>query len=256
MPYVIAQTRSERELIDKNRRFYDLLWSGASLVGPRRFNTWPLVQSLLPPSGRRLEVAPGLRPRLPIDGTQFVDISVAALDKLRRQGAQAVVGEVTSLPFADNTFDLVCALDIIEHVDDDDGALSELARVANSGSQLLISVPLHPEYWTSFDDFVGHKRRYEPAHLLAKLAKHHLVVERSAVFGMQPRSSRLVDVGMWWLLNYREKAMWWYNIAFVHIGLRFQKPLRLIPGMIPTDGVDEVLLICRKLANGDSPAAG
>jgi len=246
MTQVISQTRAERELIDKNRRFYDLLWSGASLVEPRRFNTWPLVQSLLPESGRRLEVAPGLRPRLPIEETQFVDISVAALDKLRRQGAQAVLGEVTSLPFADHTFDLVCALDIIEHVDDDEGALSELVRVARPGSQLLISVPLHPSYWTSFDDFVGHKRRYEPVQLLAKLAKHRLVVERSALFGMQPRSSRLVDFGMWWLLNHRDTAMWWYNRAFVHLGLRFQKPLRLTAGMISTEGVDEILLVCRK----------
>ena len=46
---------------------------------------------------------------------------------------------------------------------------------------LLISAPLHPELWTSFDDFVGHKRRYEPPHLLAKLAQHHLSVLRSAV---------------------------------------------------------------------------
>jgi len=32
----------------RNRRFYDLLWSGARLVEPQRFNTWPLVRSLLP----------------------------------------------------------------------------------------------------------------------------------------------------------------------------------------------------------------
>jgi SAM-dependent methyltransferase len=250
----ISQTRGERDHVDKNRRFYDLLWSGASLVEPQRFNTWPLVQSLLPASRRRLEVAPGLRPRLPIEGTQFVDISVSALDKLRRRGAQAVIGEVTSLPFADEAFDLVCALDIIEHVDDDEGALSELSRVATSGAELLISMPLHPSLWTSFDDFVGHKRRYEPPDLLAKLAKHHLVVQRSAVFGMQPRSSRLVDIGMWWLLNHRDMAMWWYNRAFVQFGLRFQKQLRLAPGMIATDGVDEILLVCRKVSSAASPA--
>jgi SAM-dependent methyltransferase len=250
----VSQTRSERDHVDKNRRFYDLLWSGASLVEPRRFNTWPLVQSLLPASPRRLEVAPGLRPRLPIEDTQFVDISVSALDKLRHRGAQAVMGEVTSLPFADEAFDLVCALDIIEHVDDDDGALSELSRVATPGAQLLISMPLHPSLWTSFDDFVGHKRRYEPAHLLAKLAKHHLVVQHSAVFGMQPRSSRLVDIGMWWLLNHRDMAMWWYNRAFMQLGLRFQKQLRLAPGMIAAEGVDEILLVCRKVWSAASPA--
>ena len=244
----LGQTREERELLDQNRRFYDLLWSGASLVEPQRFNTWPLVQSLLPESGRRLEVAPGLRPRLPIEGTQFVDISAPALAKLRERGAQVVLAQVTALPFADSAFDLVCAFDIIEHVDDDDGALSELSRVARDGAALVISIPLHPMQWTSFDDFVGHKRRYEPLRLLAKLAQHHLGVERSAVFGMRPRSSRLVDIGMWWLLHHREQAMRWYNRAFMPLGLRLQTELLLVPGMIATAEVDEILLVCRRAA--------
>jgi SAM-dependent methyltransferase len=245
----LPQTRSERGLIHKNRSFYDLLWSGASIIEPQRFNTWPLVQSLLPGSGRQLEVAPGLRPRLPIAGTQFVDISTPALVKLRERGARVARSQVNSLPFADATFDLVCAFDIIEHVDDDDGALDELARVAKLGATLLISAPLHASLWTLFDDFVGHRRRYDPPDLLSKLARHHLMVERSAVFGMQPRSSRLVDIGMWWLLHHREMAMWWYNRAFMQLGLRFQKELRLAPGMIATDSVDEILLVCRKDAS-------
>jgi SAM-dependent methyltransferase len=249
----LGQTADERERLDQNRRFYDSLWSGASLVEPERFNTWALVQSLLPESGKQLEVAPGLRPRLPIEGSQFVDISAPALAKLRERGAQVALGEVTALPFADAAFDLVCALDIIEHVEDDDGALSELSRVASDGAALMISMPLHPSHWTSFDDFVGHKRRYEPAHLIAKMQQHHLVVERSAVFGMQPPSSRLVEIGMWWLLHRREQALWWYNRAFMPIGLRLQKKLLLVPGMIATAGVDEILLVCRRDGSRPTP---
>src|SRR6201992_1465997 len=104
------QTRSPRELVDDNRRFYDSLWSGCRLVEPERFNTWPLVQSLLPASGSRLEVAPGVGPRLPIAATQFVDISEPALKILRERGGQVALGEVTALPFADAAFELVCAL--------------------------------------------------------------------------------------------------------------------------------------------------
>jgi len=241
-----SRALAERELLEKNRSYYDMLWSDARLVEAERFNTWPLVQSLLPLAAQRLEVAPGLRPRLPIAGTQFLDISASAVAKLRGRGGQAVVGKVTCLPFADSSFDLVCALDIIEHVDDDDGALSEVARTAKPGGTILMSVPLHAALWTSFDDFVGHKRRYEPSEMLSKLAQHGLTVERSAAFGMQPRSSRLVDLGMWWLLNHRERAMWWYNRVIMRIGLLTQKRLRLESGMITTDGVDEILLVCRK----------
>ena len=99
---------------------------------------------------------------------------------------------------------------------------------------LLLSTPLHPSRWTQFDDFVGHKRRYEPQRLLAKLAEHDLQVERTAVFGMAPRSSLLLDMGMWWLTHHRERAMWWYNRAFMPLGLWFQKPLRLSPGLVDT----------------------
>jgi SAM-dependent methyltransferase len=241
------KTRSPQELVDDNRRFYDSLWSGSRLVNPDRFNTWPLVQSLLPVSGLRLEVAPGLRPRLPIEGTRFVDISEPALARLSEKGGLVTQAEVTALPFADGAFDLVCAFDIIEHVDDDDGALAELSRIVSCGGVVLLSTPLHPSRWTPFDDFVGHKRRYEPPRLLSKLAEHHLAVESSAVFGMQPKSSLLLEMGMWWMTHNRERAMWWYNRVFMPLGLHFQKPLQLGVGMIPTGAVDEVLVVCRRV---------
>jgi SAM-dependent methyltransferase len=242
----LARSEVESALQEKNRRFYDSLWAGARLVEPQRFNTWPLVQSLLPAGGRRLEIAPGLRPRLPLEGTQFVDISSPALAKLRDRGAETVLGRVSALPFAAGSFDLLCALDIIEHVDDDDGALAEISRVTTRAGTVLVSAPLHEALWTAFDEFVGHKRRYEPAQLLAKLARHDLVVERSAIYGMAPRSSRLLDFGLWWLVHQRERALWWYNKAFMPLGLRFQKELQFQPGLVATSGVDEVLLVCRR----------
>lgn len=237
---------SDVGLRERNRRFYDGIWAGAQLVEPERFNTWPLVCSLVAQSQRRLEVAPGLRPRLPIDGTHFVDISEPALAQLRQRAASVALDSITSLPFADGTFDLVCAFDIVEHVDEDDLALSELARVSAPAAALLLSVPLHPAFWTPFDDFVGHCRRYEPQGLLAKLAEHGFKVESSAVYGMQPQSSWLLDLGMWALVHKREQAMWWYNHVMMPFGLRFQKALSLSPGMIDTEQVDEVLLVCRK----------
>src|SRR4051794_5791819 len=76
---------SDLELREVNRQFYDSLWTDARLVRPERFNTWPLICSLVSPSQRRLEVAPGLRPRLPLQGTNFVDTSAPAVAKLCAQ---------------------------------------------------------------------------------------------------------------------------------------------------------------------------
>lgn len=244
-PSVAGSAPPESVLSATNQRFYDSLWSRARLVEPQRFNTWPLVQSLLTPAARRLEIAPGLRPRLPIAGTAFVDISPPALQQLRQCGGQTVAGSVTSLPLPDETFDVLCAFDIVEHVEDDTGALRELARVATPGATLVLSVPLHPALWTPFDAMVGHYRRYRPGEIIEKLARFGFGITHSALYGMKPSSSRLVDIGMWFLEHQRERAMWWYNRVGMPLGLRFQKPLHLKTGVLDTAEVGEVLLVCR-----------
>jgi SAM-dependent methyltransferase len=235
----------EEVMLERNRHFYNSLWRDARLVAPERFNTWPFISSLLANKPRRLEVAPGLRPRLPIAATQFVDISAPALAVLKLHGGHTLVASINHLPFEDQSFDLICALDIIEHVEDDAAAIAELARLAADDAILLLSTELHQEFWTPFDDFVGHRRRYDPEQLLAMLAEHGFTVEQSAVFGMKPKSSRLADIGMWFLQHRRKKAMWWYNRVLPWT-VRLQKPLELQPGFTNCDQVAEVLLVCRR----------
>jgi SAM-dependent methyltransferase len=245
MPSPARDSRSNDELIRANRGFYESLWADAHLMEPQRFNTWPLVRELVATAPRRLEVAPGLRPRLPLEDTCFIDLSHAALRQLRARGANTAHGMIGALPCASASFDLVCALDILEHVADDEGALRELARVAAPGATVLLSVPLHQDAWTAFDEFVGHCRRYEPDRIMTLLAQHGFTIEQSAVYGMQPKSSRLLELGQWFLVHRRQRAMWWYNRVFMPLGVRFQKPLQWRDGMGDTQGVDELLLRCR-----------
>ena len=229
-----------------NQRFYDEIWAGTYLIQPERFNTWPLVCELKADRQRRLEIGPGLRPRLPLAGTHFVEISRAALSRLVEHGGIVAHATAEALPFPDEAFDLVMAMDIIEHVDDDEPVFKELARVLRPGGALVLSSPLHPESWTSFDDVVGHLRRYDPHALVARLAGHGLSLERSAIYGMQPRSRTLSRMGAWWLTRRREQAMRWYNRVFLPLGLLFESRLRLVPGLIETARVDEVILVCRR----------
>jgi SAM-dependent methyltransferase len=236
-------------LIEVNRLFYDPLWAGSRLVAPERFNTWPLVCSLLPSSRSRLEVAPGLCPRLPIDGTRFVDASAPAVAKLVARGADARVGLIADLPWEDASFDLVAAFDILEHVEDDESVLGELARVTVPGATLLLSAPMHASLWTAFDAMVGHGRRYEPDELLGKLSRSGWSVERSGVFGMQPRSRRLLEFIVWSFHHRRRKAVWWYTHVILPLGTFFQRRLEMKAGMIDARGHDEVLLVCRRGAD-------
>ena len=236
----------EAQLAETNRNFYDRLWADARLITPDSFNTWPLVNSLLPNAKKRLEIGPGLRPRLPIQGTHFVDISYPAVSKLQSQGGIVEIGSIMELPFPDQSFDLICALDILEHVEDDSRALSELARICEPGAAFLVATPLYMSRWTGFDDFVGHCRRYEPQDFIEKLALHGFTIEQSAVYGMQPKNSRILDAGVWWMIHHRERAMWWWNNVMMPLGIRFQKKLVLSPGLIDTTKVDEIFLLCRK----------
>ena len=230
-----------------NSTFYNALWSQARLTRPESFNTWPLIESLLPGCAARLEIGPGLRPRLPVAGTHFVDISAPVVERLNARGALAQQGDASTLPFNDAEFDLVCAFDVIEHVEDDRRILNELSRVLKDDGALIISVPLHAWLWNAFDDLVGHVRRYEPAGLTALLQKHKLILEKSAVFGMQPENPRLLACGMWFLTHRRSSALFFYNWLFLPLGLLFQKRLKWFPGLLDATGAGEVLLVCRRM---------
>ena len=242
----MKRTDTSPDAAEINRGFYDAIWADTYLIQPERFNTWPLVRELNTAGSCRLEIGPGLRPRLPVPGTCFIEISRAALSRLVQQGGFAVQATAEALPFPDAAFDLVMAMDIIEHVDDDEPVFRELARVLRPGGALVLSSPLHPDNWTCFDDVVGHVRRYQPQELLARLVRHGLTLERSAIYGIQPRSRMLSRMGAWWLTRRREQAMRWYNRLFMPMGLLCAKRLRLVPGMIDVTRVDEVLLVCRR----------
>jgi SAM-dependent methyltransferase len=236
------------DIVAANRRFYNALWRRARCERPEAFNTWPLVSELLPFAATRLEIGPGLRPRLPIAGTHFIDISAPAIEQLNARGGIATLTELATLPFRDGELDLVCAFDVIEHVEDDRRVFGELSRVLKNDGVLICSVPLFAAHWTAFDDWVGHARRYDPSDLLAMIANHQLTVEQSATFGMQPSNPRWAARGKWWLDHHPTWAMFWYNWVGMPLAMRFQKRLTLVSGFINTSGVDEVVLVCRRAA--------
>lgn len=234
--------------VDANRRFYDALWATGSLTEPQRFNTWPLLSELASDAAARLEIGPGLRPRLPLAGTYFADVSPPALAHFRAHRGLATRGEITALPFPDNAFDLVCAFDIVEHVEDDNQVFREITRVARDRAAIIFSVPLQPDRWSSFDALVGHVRRYDPAALLQLLQHHGLVLERSAIYGMEPKQKWLLDLAVWGMTRRWDQAIRWYNKYFLPIGLRTQKPLMWAPGMVDVANVGEIVLVCRRQA--------
>jgi SAM-dependent methyltransferase len=78
-----------------------------------------------------------------------------------KTGLEIINGSITQLPFQDKSFDLVCAFDVIEHVEDDQLAVNEMKRVVKEDGVIFITVPAFMSLWSHHDVINHHFRRYK-----------------------------------------------------------------------------------------------
>jgi SAM-dependent methyltransferase len=98
-----------------------------------------------------------------------MDLSPVALRFCRARGQRRVIcADGTRLPFQAEAFHCVVAMDVIEHIEDDQTALQELWRVCAPNGIVLITVPALRWLWTTRDERLAHKRRYHRAMLIAR----------------------------------------------------------------------------------------
>lgn len=92
-----------------------------------------------------------------------MDISRQILGRIDKPNRQLIEADLNQ-PFPDGVqdHDAVLALDVIEHLDDDQGAVRKMARLLKPGGVAIISVPALPELYSDFDSIQGHRRRYLP----------------------------------------------------------------------------------------------
>ncbi|HEY7690740.1 MAG TPA: class I SAM-dependent methyltransferase [Gaiellaceae bacterium] len=85
-----------------------------------------------------------------------------AAARLRKVGrGEIVLGDISALS-PDPVFDLLCSFEVLEHLEDDAGALTEWRRRVREGGWILVSAPAHRSRFGSHDRIVGHHRRYDP----------------------------------------------------------------------------------------------
>ncbi len=213
-----------------NRRFYERCWQAASLLA------MPGVRAPAKAEGLQVEIGCGLRPRLPLAGALFVDVSPTACTKLRRAGARVIRASIDALPFASGAVSQLYLFDILEHVSDDVGVGRELARVSAANGWLVLSTPLHAHRWHEFDRVVGHARRYEPRALVDLLCGSGFTLESFARFGMRPRSPLLTRLAAYYLVH-RPRTAFWFQEQFLRLAHRTAQPTQLRRA-----GVDEFLV--------------
>lgn len=112
-----------------------------------------------------------------------VDADAQAVQFSHRRGARNV-SLLTSddLPFEDRTFDLVTALDVLEHVEDDVRTLREIARVLRPTGTLLTTVPAYRWMWGAQDEISRHFRRYTAGQLRERILASGYSIERLTYF--------------------------------------------------------------------------
>lgn len=91
-------------------------------------------------------------------------------------------GDATNLPFPKAHFDLVAALDLLEHVHDDQKALKEFNRVCKNGGGVIITVPAMPFLWGENDILIDHFRRYQKDELKKKIELAGFEVKKLSYF--------------------------------------------------------------------------
>ncbi len=149
------------------------------------------LERILPsrPPQRVLEVGAGEGVIAERVGQHFSGSAVVGIDLCdphlvshwRQRGLSGVFADASRLPFADRCFDLVLAIEVLEHLDDPEGALAEIARVS-SGS-IVLSVPREPlwrignvvrrRYWSAWGNTPGHVQHWT-SRAFARLVARHL----------------------------------------------------------------------------------
>jgi SAM-dependent methyltransferase len=109
-----------------------------------------------------------------------VDVSEDALAFCRERGLEKVkLGAAEKLPYDDGTIDLVTALDVVEHLDNDLAGLREMRRVLRPGGHVLLFVPTFMFLWGLQDDVSNHRRRYRLPELRRVLEQAGFEIERT-----------------------------------------------------------------------------
>ena len=143
----------------------------------------------LPETSGMLEVGCGtggmldsLTATFPSANVRGVEPSSAAADVAVSRGCHVHLGTFDTLPAENESIDLLIALDVLEHCEDDVAAAREAARVLASHGRFVLTVPALQSLWSPHDEDNHHYRRYSAATLRNALEAAGLEVERLTYF--------------------------------------------------------------------------
>lgn len=145
--------------------------------------------------------------KLPVGKTRFLEIGCGTGDFIRQlvqdadleitgseiylkglQYAKKNLPEVEFIQFdvtrgkVGDQFDMIAAFDVIEHIENDTTALSNINQMLSKDGVLIVSVPQHMFLWSRLDEIVKHKRRYSRRELVSKLEENGFKIDYATSF--------------------------------------------------------------------------
>lgn len=163
-------------------------WVPAPRFVLRRDRVLPLLEGL--PVGRVVEVGCGsgaLLRELASRGHECVGLETSpeAVDVAGQM--LAVYPKARVLAQAeqgwDESFDLLMAFEVLEHIENDHGALKEWVRWLRPGGTVILSMPANMDMWSQRDAWAGHYRRYGREDMVKLAEAAGLVVEKLECYG-------------------------------------------------------------------------
>lgn len=163
-------------------------WVPAPRYLMRRARIQALMRRI--PRGRLLEIGPGAGALLLENARAGFQCEALETSAQARQVVEQFV-ECSTTPVALHSapgdwaqrFDLICAFEVLEHIEDDLAALEQWRSWLRPGGHLLLSVPAHMRRWTARDEWAGHVRRYEREPLRKMMGGVGLHIEAFECYG-------------------------------------------------------------------------
>ncbi len=123
----------------------------------------------------------------------FFDIADLPLKQYKnKEVCYPLCGDLNNLPYRDEAFDFISALDVLEHIENDNLAVSEIGRILKKNGIAVITVPHRMKYYTTQDKIIGHYRRYEIKQIISLFNKFNLRDLR--IFGVYGRLMIIADI--------------------------------------------------------------
>jgi SAM-dependent methyltransferase len=157
-----------------------------------------------------------------LDRLVLSDHEAQCLEGLRRSfgGRPGVEIAEVALPGAVEIgapVETVVAMNVLEHIEDDAGALRDLAGVLAPGGRIVLWVPAYMQLYGDFDRQVGHVRRYTPETMRS-------AVDRAGLNVRHLRRINLLGGVAWWLAVRRggtgrphKRLVWLYDNVVVRV---------------------------------------